>query len=1676
MQRNRTNIYKYTAAALVCMLSTGAMSQEVEQSSPLFPVDEELSSLEFHVTDVKSMVDKIIGVPSVSSPFGYDPNWLNNQKVPNPIEKVGLIRPPYSNNQGAVRMSYDFEFTPAKNGMSPDFKLTYDNQRGYGLLGMGWDLTLPKLVIDESAENWQKNYAACFIDGVRYTPKDDEKDVVLDLKNDQDVTFYAESNPYGAYLIRHSRVSYKRESDNKLTKDKDGNLVQKGIHVYWELVCPDGTKTFFGNVLNPYRLQKEDPNAKENKDKFDNHSRLFKMKEDKNDKEIADTIIAEWHASYRCDFYGNYVEYMYLSESENHGDNMPYVNTISVGNAHDYPHTIISFKYKEQKSPHDSIVKYNNYGIEYKRSQLLSSIEMKYANESNPEKYDVLRSYEFTTERLVPDERYKNHACSMTRLVQKSGDKEFATHTISYYDDKDILRRRREYYKNTEDKNILPYMLDRSMMIQTIHNPLGGCITVDYSTSDYKLPEAQVPVVEPAEVPEGDYAPIKPLQFPIDKYGHLLVMADLRVSNGISNFIHHQFEYEGQNWNEDTTQFFGYDKVLFHTMNLKEQKIQSTWAKTYEMKDPLLKDKLLSAELFIAGTEQPEEVHNLAYEINDEPEYGLGFNCVRLKSNTFLYPQSTTESPFILKYDYDTENRLYMLREENNHGPIGMAYTFNYSDEKSKGYWSRLKSVLTTQLGDNFYDVELSYEDANNPGRVTTKRQYITGTRSGEGHKSFDVNYQYDSEGNMTSVTYPADANGDRMKISFLYDRRYNMYLNKVENSLGYRSELNDYDYHYGIPRTIVDQNNVVMKQTTDEIGRITSIYSPYEIENGEDATIKYEYDMASLIYQDNDSTIYPFRDSLLTDPSENLLSTTFINDTIVKMLSFFYTLEEKDWKGLSEQELYEKFNVCTSSWDENDKKKDIIVLYDSADASKCLCHDTTLHLSYTVRMNNQGGEFLAFSDGLGRMAQTKLRRSVTYISGKSEESSEGETQESGNATLSVDGVEDEYLVRNSEVESRYQDGIVYYPFSGKVSDKERIQYVRGSDIDRIYLYDERNRVSSVLENDEEVASYSYKQPDNVATTSETITSSKYGDVIRYRDYAGRITKETYKFKYENLEYDSICNRSYSPDGRVKRLKINDRYTDYRYDVAGRNIQQSGSDGDNRDFSYDDAGNLLSEKINGELAVKYNYHLNQLTSIEYPQSPYNNISFHYGDKNAKDNAVGRVIYLEDAVGAQEIAYGSMGEVIKTRRSIVAPHLPVRTYETEWQYNSLNQMERLVLPDQEVLTYTYDVSGLPMTVFGNKSYMYKYVNDAGYDLLGNRVYLSFCNGEKEYTLINSRGESIQKQVETPGMGITMNTAYYKHTGDCFIKDVLQGSLCGYQFNQTNMTLSRGGNMLYTTALFTNPKGGTAFYEGMTDNINRVGNNFYVACRQNDLDVAGAQELSISYPYDENGCPKYEGEENYEDEESRTELTFNNGNISTYWYDYSGYPVVKTDGNTETLFSNGQPVSGSLNWPLFSFQINKYFTIDANMNYTKNIYFGDEQVVRKNGDEESYGKDPVRIEKATLKFDGVNKTDYKSMSQEALTQLPMRYAKAEVSFEDNKTDEESEGFDDSKNSNVNQEKDNYEEQQYYYHRINGESIFYISELNANVADMFVVTPFGKRLFQNWHGYGYGVQSNE
>ena len=488
-------------------------------------------------------------------------------------------------------------------------------------------------------------------------------------------------------------------------------------------------------------------------------------------------------------------------------------------------------------------------------------------------------------------------------------------------------------------------------------------------------------------------------------------------------------------------------------------------------------------------------------------------------------------------------------------------------------------------------------------------------------------------------------------------------------------------------------------------------------------------------------------------------------------------------------------------------------------------------------------------------------------------------------------------------------------------------------------------------------------------------------------------------------------------------------------------------------FTNDALGNVVTKqaanlKKEGK-TINYEYDYGRLTAINYPDHPENNVKYHYGGINSSHNRIGRLMLREDGSGAIEYYYGKMGEVLKTVRTLIVPNQAVATYVTQWKYDSHNRLLEMIYPDEEKVTYGYNLGGQVDHVRGYKSYGYDYVNKIGYDKFEQRTYLKYCNGAETFYSYDPARRRLQNLVVNAKAGTIMDNAYSYDA----VSNVL-----GIKNNAPLPQSGKAGGQMshsYTYDPLYRLASATGTYKG-TDNKSAsytlsmgYDNMHRITSKKQHLSQTGVQfdgtlnagyDLTYTYQkgdgkkfqldnvrdinyrteetptdstninnghkytYDLNGNLVYintsrvkkDGKEDEKtseqkyrwDEENRLLAADENGFVSNYWYDADGERTVKTSGENEAIYVNSEFSGGNTGTARFSLYVSPYLVAGQGGKYTKHIYVGSQRIVSKLGDLASYGADPRRIPYAGNEADGLT-INYKDKYARQLQSIKDNY---------------------------------------------------------------------------------------
>ncbi|HRB72393.1 MAG TPA: RHS repeat-associated core domain-containing protein [Flavobacterium sp.] len=556
----------------------------------------------------------------------------------------------------------------------------------------------------------------------------------------------------------------------------------------------------------------------------------------------------------------------------------------------------------------------------------------------------------------------------------------------------------------------------------------------------------------------------------------------------------------------------------------------------------------------------------------------------------------------------------------------------------------------------------------NNKGKLS---QIITKLNLTEEN---NVSFGYDNYGNLTTINNldNLNASGAHYVKNIDYDLVVKTYPVHFTNSFG-ESSTTEYNYHFGIPIFTTDANGKSMRTRIDDRGRVVEVTGPNEL---------------ALETLNGNSSGWTIRTEYKGENAITGSLPTNNNYYILPAIGKFEAVAPG-----TAQPLHSQHYAVTRHFDEE-----------------------YANLNSTTSTN----QLLTISivDGFGQPVQVKktLKSDALkwQVTGFEEKDAFGRVLKSYLPTVQNEYPNDLSALGNATNYWNVAPAALPVPVE--------------------MTYDNKDRMVSVKQPGENQAAQITYAIEN-AMFVKKVTNELGQKNNSYTDSRGRQRKTVQNdVLTTTFEYNAI--------NELTRIIDNNGFsTGYRYDLAGRKTEMQHPDRGVITFKYDKAGRMVEQSnsnllLSGGLKVNYSYDFGRLVKITYPQNPLNEVKYTYGaptDAFAADqNAIGRLLYQEDATGVQVFGYGQMGEITKNLRSVAVAGYQSYWFFTTWKYDSWNRIHKITYPDQEIVSYRYNKGGALEAMsrsFASGNDNLSIVDSITYNDYGERTAILYGNGTR-----------------------------------------------------------------------------------------------------------------------------------------------------------------------------------------------------------------------------------------------------------------------------------------------------------------------------------------------------------
>ncbi|MCY0939523.1 SpvB/TcaC N-terminal domain-containing protein, partial [Streptomyces sp. H34-S4] len=383
-----------------------------------------------------------------------------------------------------------------------------------------------------------------------------------------------------------------------------------------------------------------------------------------------------------------------------------------------------------------------------------------------------------------------------------------------------------DHVKSTRDNELLVAVnkTGRTNLLRSVSRPMGARIDLDYTRSG-----------NTADMQESRWVLSRTSVFD----GLTGDGADTRLTT---------FRYEKGRYDRLEREFLGFGRVVTEDRDTeKDDAVRRTLTDEYRT-DGYVGRGLLTRTLTGDGAGHPYRETLNTYRLLDtstdkeaDPKSRTATvfpQLTRVEEKHYEGAAAAGKSTFTeLSYDeYGNVTRTFDTGDEGSADDLETTYAYSGSDTQCRSrnlvgtaHAIRQKATATGAL---LRHRESTIDCAT--GTVRQTREYLDDDTPAVS----DLTYHLD--GNLKSVTGPANAKGQRYKLEYGYDTTVGVHVESIEDSFGYRSST-AYNLKYGQPELNTDQNGQPLRMTYDSVGRLDRVTGPYE-KDGDQATITFGY------------------------------------------------------------------------------------------------------------------------------------------------------------------------------------------------------------------------------------------------------------------------------------------------------------------------------------------------------------------------------------------------------------------------------------------------------------------------------------------------------------------------------------------------------------------------------------------------------------------------------------------------------------------------------------------------------------------------------------------------------------------------------------------------------------------------------------------------------------------
>jgi len=362
--------------------------------------------------------------------------------------------------------------------------------------------------------------------------------------------------------------------------------------------------------------------------------------------------------------------------------------------------------------------------------------------------------------------------------------------------------------ENDGDLQVNRSTIGRTNLLMSVDRPLRSSFSVDYARAgnSYAMPE------------------------------HKWVMKSTILVDSIggsgADTMRYSFTYQDGFYNRREREFYGFKTVTTNELNTQARDAVYRSTAQQFLNQSYYTKGLSDVTYLQDASGNKFTASNNTYQLRTVQDSVI-FPALRQTTKQYFEGQSGAPAQTTISYDYDALGNVTSI------------------DDLGDGTASDEVTAAVT-----YFSVDAPYIKAipkmitvSNQGAVKRKRTQDINTATGDITKisqfladgtSSVYDMLYDSYGNLTRITRPANYHNDRLWYNYTYDNVVNTYVTRVDDAYGY-SSTSTYDFQFGLVKSTVSLNGEPMNYVYDNNGRLLKLTGPYEV-GLSDHTISFDY------------------------------------------------------------------------------------------------------------------------------------------------------------------------------------------------------------------------------------------------------------------------------------------------------------------------------------------------------------------------------------------------------------------------------------------------------------------------------------------------------------------------------------------------------------------------------------------------------------------------------------------------------------------------------------------------------------------------------------------------------------------------------------------------------------------------------------------------------------------